>query len=410
MPREPVGLNGQEKTVREEFAARTLKPRASAERRRANPAADDEYPSIEIDQEEEARFLRAERRVPVRRLSLSKKVARQLRRVSLIAIVVAALGCMAWAAKDYGMHSWRFRIESSDNVEITGVQNAPRARVLEVAGSDLGRNIFSVPMDERKRQLEQIPWVESATVMRLLPNRIAVHITERTPVAFAQIGSQAGSKISLIDSNGVIMGMPSSRQTRYSFPVVRGITETEPLSSRAAAMKIYTRLARDLDSGGEDGPRYTRQLSEVDLSDPEDVKVVANEGSGTLLVHLGSQDFLERYKLYLGHVKEWRQQFPNLQSVDLRYEGQIIVNPDKESGDRAGSSSDRASGPSPGRPGTSKSGAQATKSGSNNEVSAATQKPHGKPQGAHSAARKPVHRGGAEARRKHKKRSSGKSG
>jgi cell division protein FtsQ len=376
MPREPVGLNGQEKTVRAEFAARTAKTRAA-----------DEYPSIEIDQEEEARFLRAERRVPVRRISLSKKVAMQLRYAFVIAVAAAALGCIAWAAGDYGRHSWRFRIDSSDNVEITGVQNASRTRVLEVAGKDLGRNVFFISLDERKQQLEQIPWVESATVMRVLPNRISINIKERTPVAFVQIGP----KISLIDSNGVVMGLPASRQMKYSFPVVRGITETEPLSSRAAAMKIYNHMARELDSGGEDGPRYTRQLSEVDLSDPEDIKVVANEGSGTLLVHLGAQDFLERYKLYLTHVKEWRQQFPNLQSVDLRYEGQIVVNPDAPH-----------TAPAPEKPAatteTQRHGEK--QAASSTEQNAAKNSGH---------AKRPVHRGGAEARRKQKKRTATKS-
>src|SRR6185312_14159280 len=194
----------------------------------------------------------------------------------------------------------------------------------EVAGADIGRNVFFVPLEERQRQLERIPWVESATVMRLLPNRISVDIHERTPVAFVQIGS----RISLIDGSGVVMGMPANRQTKYSFPVVHGISDTEPLSSRAAAMQIYNRMAGELDSAGNDGARYTRQLSEVDLSDPEDVKVMANEGSGALLIHLGSSNFLDRYKLYLAHITEWRQQFQQLQSVDLRYDGQIVVNPD----------------------------------------------------------------------------------
>jgi hypothetical protein len=30
----------------------------------------------------------------------------------------------------------------------------------------------------------------------------------------------------------------------------------------------------------------------------------------------------------LSHVGEWRQQFHKLESVDLRYDGQIVVNPD----------------------------------------------------------------------------------
>jgi cell division protein FtsQ len=279
--------------------------------------------AIDLD-EEEARFLRTERRVPARRATLTRKTVNKLKVVVVLAIAAAAVFSMAVTTYGYGMHSWRFRIDSTDNVTITGVNNASRTQVMEVAGADVGRNVFHVPLDERKRQLEQIPWVESATVMRVLPNRIAVNIRERVPVAFAQVGS----RINLIDAHGVIMGMPANRQTKYSFPIIRGIADTEPLSSRAAAMKIYNRMALELDAGGQDGAQYTKQLSEVDLSDPEDVKVMANEGGGTLLIHLGASDFLSRYKLYVDHIGEWRKQFPNLQSVDLRYEGQIVVNPD----------------------------------------------------------------------------------
>jgi cell division protein FtsQ len=312
-----------------------LRSRSSADRRAI--AMDEDDSELLINREdldldldgEEAQFLRTSRRVPVRRGSIPKKAASQLKIAGVIAAVVVGCGGLSAWAYSYGMHSWRFRIQSSDAVEIAGVKNASRAHVMEVAGADIGRNIFFVPLDERKKQLEQIPWVEEASVMRLLPNRIAVTVRERTPVAFAQIGS----RISLIDANGVVMGLPANRQTKYSFPVIRGITDTEPLSSRAAAMKIYNRLVSELGATEEEnssvGAKYVKQLSEVDLSDPENVKVTANDPGGTMVVHLGAQDFLPRYKLYVSHIAEWRQQFQNVQSVDLRYEGQVIVNPDK---------------------------------------------------------------------------------
>ncbi len=277
--------------------------------------------SIELDDEEDNQFHRTEKRVPVRRSALPKKAEKRVKMALAIMAVVFLFGSAALATYRYGVHSWRFRIESSDNIEVSGVHNASRAHVMDVVGADIGRNIFFVPLDERKNQLERIPWVESATVMRLLPNRLAIQIQEREPVAFVQIGS----KTSLIDAKGVVMGMPASKQNKYSFPVIQGISETEPLSSRAAAMKIYNRLVRELDS---DGAHYSQNLSEVDLSDPENVKVTANDPAGAVLIHLGNSDFLARYKLYVAHVGEWRQQFQDLQSVDLRYEGQIIVNPD----------------------------------------------------------------------------------
>jgi cell division protein FtsQ len=286
------------------------------------------------------------------------------------------------------MTSWRFRIHSSDSVEISGVHNASRAHVMEVAGADIGRNIFYVPLDERKKQLEQIPWVEEASVMRLLPNRIAVTIRERTPVAFAQIGS----RISLIDANGVVMGMPADRKTKYSFPVIRGIAETEPLSSRAAAMKIYNRLVSELGAtdgeSASSGPNYVKQLSEVDLSDPENVKVTANDPGGTMVVHLGKEDFLSRYKLYVTHIGEWRQQYQNVQSVDLRYEGQVVVNPDKPAETnpqrRHGDTENAGAVKTPAKPVVK-------------QVSAVAVKPPAKQK---STAKSPVHHGGTETRRK----------
>jgi len=285
---------------------------------------------LEALDNEEAQFLRTSRRVPVRRSPIPKKTAGRLKMAAIMAAVVVAVCVAAGWVYSYGTHSWRFRIDSSESVEIAGVRNASRVQVMEVAAADIGRNIFFVPLEERRKQLEQIAWVEQATVMRLLPNRIAVTIQERTPVAFAQIGP----RISLIDARGVAMGMPANRQTRYSFPVIRGITESEPLSSRAAAMKIYNRLITELGSGDAASANYIAQLSEVDLADPEDVKVTANDPGGTMVVHLGAESFLARYRIYVAHIAEWRQQFQNVQSVDLRYEGQVIVNPDSR--DRAG--------------------------------------------------------------------------
>jgi cell division protein FtsQ len=99
----------------------------------------------------------------------------------------------------------------------------------------------------------------------------------------------------------------------------------EPLSTRAPRMKAYGELVRELDSGGA---HYSQDLSEVDLSDLDDVKVRVNDPSGDVLVHLGAPDYLRRYRIYMTHAQGWRQQFEKLESVDLRYDNQIIVNPD----------------------------------------------------------------------------------
>jgi cell division protein FtsQ len=281
---------------------------------------------IDLEVDEESPFLRAQKRVSARRSALPQKAAHGL----LWAMTVAAILCVAALAAGglyyYGEHSWRFRVESSDNIEITGTQNVTKVQVMEVMGADIGRNIFFIPLEQQQAQLEQIPWVESASVMRFVPNRLQVDIHERAPVAFARVGS----RVSLIDAGGTLMELPHNR--KYSFPVILGMNPGEPLSTRAPRMKAYHELIRDLDSGGA---HYSQDLSEVDLSDLDDLKVRVNDPAGDVLLHLGSSNYMKRYRIYVGHVQEWRQQFQKLESVNLRYDNQVIVNPDMEGAPRA---------------------------------------------------------------------------
>jgi cell division protein FtsQ len=276
---------------------------------------------VDLEEEQESPFLRGQKRVSARRGSIPKKTANRLLWVGAALIVLAIVGAAFAGLYDYGKHSWRFRIDSSDQIEVAGAEHVAHAQIMDVMGGDIGRNIFFVPLGQRKQQLEQIPWVESASVMRFVPNRLRIEIHERTPVAFARIGSH----ISLIDAGGMLMELAPGAKHKYSFAVIVGMNANEPLSTRAVRMKSYNELVRDLDSSGA---RYSKELSEVDLTDTEDVKVVAADANGEVLVHLGSGNYLQRYRTYVTHVQQWRQQFDKMESVDLRYDGQIIVNPD----------------------------------------------------------------------------------
>ena len=276
---------------------------------------------VDLDVDEESPFLRGQKRVSARRSSIPKKTASRLLRACIVVAVLCIGAIGATAVYQYGERSWRFRVESSDNIEVTGMQNVTKAQIMEVMGADIGRNIFFIPLAQQKAQLEQIPWVESASVMRFVPNRITVEVHERTPIAFARVGP----RIFLIDAGGTLMELPQKH--KYSFPVILGMNPGEPLSTRAPRMKAYNELVQDLDSGGA---HYSQDLSEVDLSDLENLKVRVNDPAGDVLVELGSTDFLKRYKTYVSHVQEWRQQFQKLESVNLRYDNQVIVNPEIE--------------------------------------------------------------------------------
>lgn len=321
-----MARKGSSATQDEELEARVSD---AAARSRGYDESSIDTRMLDLDDEAESPFLRGQKRVPVRRGALPRKAASRLKIALIMLLVLGSIALFWITLHQYATRSWRFRIDSSDNIQVSGNSNVSRSQLMDVMASDLNRNVFFVPLDVRKQQLEQIPWVQSATVIRLFPDRLNIVVKERTPVAFVEVNSH----IELIDAHGVVMDLPAGQMAKYSFPVVVGMPDTEPVSTRAARMKIYTQLIKDLDSGGA---HYSRDLSDVDLSDPDDVKATVTDAKGAVLVHLGSSNFLERFKIYVAHVQAWRAQFQRLESVDLRYEHQVIVNPDSASGNAKG--------------------------------------------------------------------------
>jgi len=187
---------------------------------------------------------------------------------------------------------------------------------------------LQVPLEARRSQLEQIPWVESASVQRILPNRLRIELTERTPVAFAR----SGNELALIDAHGVILDRPQGEELH--FPIVTGVSEDLPRDQREKRMQTYAEFMRDVDlvrSGSSD------RVSEVDLSIPKDLRVVmtglanAND-SQAVTIHFGSSEFTGKFKMLVDNFSQWQANAGHVQSIDLQYSRQVVVNPDTSSG------------------------------------------------------------------------------
>jgi cell division protein FtsQ len=249
----------------------------------------------------------------------ASKAGRIFLALGALAIVIGGIACWIMA-KRYLERDARFRIAGTANIEAAGLSQVSRADMLPVFGEDVGRNIFFVSLSDRRKKLEQIPWIQRASVMRILPDRIRISVVERTPIAFVRQGQQIG----LVDAEGVLLTMPSATMTQhhYSFPVVTGIDAGDPQPSRKTRMVVYQRLVRDLDSNGQ---HLSDQISEIDLTDPQDARILMPEQGRDILAHFGDDHFLDRYQRYKAHIAEWHQQYPHLATVDLRYDQQVVL-------------------------------------------------------------------------------------
>jgi hypothetical protein len=148
-------------------------------------------------------------------------------------------------------------------------------------------------------------------------------IDSTAPIAFVRFGK----RIELINVNGEFLDIPTNGNNRYSFPVVTGISPDEALSKRASRMKSYQYFISELDGSGE---KVSEKMSEVDLSDPEDMKAIITDRSREIIVHFGHEDFLKRYEEYQAHLGEWLATYPKLSSVDMRYDRTVLeMQPDR---------------------------------------------------------------------------------
>ncbi|HEY2459741.1 MAG TPA: FtsQ-type POTRA domain-containing protein [Candidatus Acidoferrum sp.] len=294
-------------------------------------ALDAESYRPELIGDDEPRYLRRQRPVEIRRKKFSGRSWPFYKRVMVwsaagIAGVVAAV-----IAGKFLLYSPQMLLLKFDQVEINGNHVVTREAVLQQFTKDRSRSVVTIPLDTRRSAIEELPWVESASVQRILPNRLRVDLTERTPIAFLRNGTE----LALIDAHGVILDRPQDQDLH--FPIVTGLPENMPREEREKRMEKYQDFIKDIDlvrSGSSD------DVSEIDLADPRDLKVVmtgissAND-SQALTIHFGSGDYTAKYEVVIKNFAQWQASNGHVQSLDLRYSRQVILNPDTTSSKRA---------------------------------------------------------------------------
>lgn len=273
----------------------------------------------QLDANESARYHRPRRPVEVRRRSSWKQALRISVRVLLAAMAVVAVGAAGLFSYSFATStSPVFRLAGLDDVEVVDAVHAAPEAVRERFAGDIGHSIFSVPLEERRQSIEEIPWIASATVQRVLPRRLRIYVRERTPVAFLR----QGTSLWLVDREGILL--PTPEGGAYSFPVLVGVPEDLTDEDRRARVQLYLELVNDLN---RDAKGYSSQLSEIDLSDPENLRASVTEADGVVWLFFGRDRYQEKFETFLRYRPEWQNATEPVRAVDLRFRGQIVLNP-----------------------------------------------------------------------------------
>jgi cell division protein FtsQ len=234
------------------------------------------------------------------------------------------MGSTSYFVTTFALSSPRFELHSADDIQVTGNQFVSQEEVANAlglplhAGSGPGVKVLRLSLEAQRKQVEAIAWVRSAALTRVLPHRLVVHVIERTPVAFANVGS----RVSLVDGEGVLLDKPEGAS--FDFPVITGLDSKASLHDCRTRLALYQDFMRLL---GEEISRSGWIVSEADLADGEDLKALLVQGRETVQLHFGHEDFLERFHTFLALLPELRKWNAPLDWVDLRYRNQVVVNP-----------------------------------------------------------------------------------
>jgi cell division protein FtsQ len=98
-----------------------------------------------------------------------------------------------------------------------------------------------------------------------------------------------------------------------------------PQPERQKRVELYREFVEALD---RDGKGYSQQISEIDLSAPENLRVGVPAEGGVVYLLFGRDRYQEKFETYLEHRSLWQQSGEVVRAVDLRYRGQIVLNPD----------------------------------------------------------------------------------
>jgi len=234
-----------------------------------------------------------------------------------ILLVLTTLSCAAivvWAVYRYSHSDPRFSVKQ---VSVTGLRRVTEDDVMSRVKlrTDTNTNIFSIDMDDIRKQVEQIQWVRYATVSRILPDQIQIHVNEREPLGYARIRGH----IYEFDDESTILEQDSA--TDLHKPILDGLSAGDA-ERNLPKIAMYNKVLEELGPGS---------LSEIIINSSNEVSIVTEHDP--VIVDLGVDEFKERWSRYLALKEKITNEYKDAVRVDLRFRNKVIVSMHDEDDD-----------------------------------------------------------------------------
>jgi cell division protein FtsQ len=203
-----------------------------------------------------------------------------------------------------------------EKVNVEGNHFLTEEEVVKAAALPTGENMFRLDLEKAGNNIKTLSWVERVFIERRLPRSVLVSVKERQPVALLDNGLLFG-----LDAQGRVLP-PSNELVRVDLPLVSGVSFPAEGNGTTLSAQAVRPALEFLDFLKKQDAALAQDVSEINLSEADSLKVTFIDGVQVLFTPPVSETELKRMALVLGDLN---QKGKRAGTVDFRYRDIALV-------------------------------------------------------------------------------------
>lgn len=254
---------------------------------------------------------RFRRPMDVRAVRRNQRQVQTQRLLFIAANICLALLVVVTATWIY-QRTQRDRRFSIQRVETTGAMHTAKGSVDAVTAAYVGTNLFRVDVEELRRQLTRLPWVERVAIEKRLPDTLSIRLFERQPVALLS----ANGTLRYVDRTGASFAMLDPAVGNPELPLIVNATPAD-------LPRVVEFLAVVRNS---DATLFSR-VSEIAPVEPDAFAIFDRSLRSYVLV--SGAEWREKWLSVYAIADREGYNADGIEYADLRFADRIVVKPRK---------------------------------------------------------------------------------
>lgn len=244
------------------------------------------------------------------------------RTIAVLTAAVAVSAGVLYLAVDSALGAEAMQI---NRITVNGTRRMSPGEVLTVLDGLRGKSMLTTDLESWRQRLLGSPWVGDAAMRRVFPGTVSVAISEREPLGIGRIGDA----LYLIDRRGAIIDEFGPGYADFDLPIIDGLAAAPAAGTLVddARAALAGRLLAEL----QQHPPLARRVSQIDVTDARNAIVILKDDGA--LIHVGDERFAARVQAYLDLAARLREDVPDIDYVDMRFDERVYVRPLASGGD-----------------------------------------------------------------------------